>query len=75
MKVKSLFPNDLTAIFKVNNQHPSDILHFSGVTKSEEKNHKKHWLRDSFIFYCQTFAEVYPQQNLKQVLSIFYFPR
>ena len=28
LKVKSLFTNDYTAIFKVNNQHPWDILRF-----------------------------------------------
>ena len=66
LKVKSLFPNDFTVIFKVNNQHPSEILNFGGVTKY---NHKKHRLRDSFKFYCPTLAEVYPQQNLIQVLS------
>ena len=34
LKLKSLFPNDCTAISKVNNQHPSDILHFWGMIKS-----------------------------------------
>ena len=34
LKVESLFPNDCTAIFKGNNQYPSDILRFLGVTKS-----------------------------------------
>ena len=34
---KSLFANDYTAIFKVNNHHPSDILRFWGVTKSWKK--------------------------------------
>ena len=60
--MKSLFPNDRTAIFKVNNQHPSDILRFQGW-----QNLKKH--RGSFKFCCPTLAEVYLQQNLIQDLS------
>ena len=37
LKVKSLFPKDCTVIFKVNNQHPSDMVRFLGMTKSKKK--------------------------------------
>ena len=37
LKINSLFPKDCTVIFKVNNQHPSDMVRFWRVTKSEKK--------------------------------------
>ena len=63
--MKSLFPNDSTAIFKVSFRN---IAFFMGY-KIQKENHKKHQLRDSFKFYCPTLGEVYPQQKLIQVLS------
>ena len=36
--------------------------------KMLKETHKKHQLRDSFISYYQTLGEVYPKQNLIQVL-------
>ena len=66
LEVESLFPNDCTAIFIVNNQNPKTFLRDNKILK---ENHKNHRLCDFFKFNCPTLAEVYPQQNLIRVLS------